>query len=269
MIKSKDHTISNLEGQITKLNHQLEHEKDKAFKEQKLKELGELQIEQEKDEHDIAQDFFIRFANYLFKKKKTLYGIIHTKIFDKMLNGVEVELINVDHFWRLIEKSGFRTVKKERSVVTNLVKNKILNNIFEVKSFSKILGQLGISEDIPKSTKNFNYDDLSGCGIRIINRILRSMRRKTDDIVAFLGAENIEKIEVVASNKSEIIEIISAENFLRVLRNKGIMKRWEDLDENLQTFLGVSSYMCEKLMIRKIKKCVADFKNCEFFEYYG
>lgn len=47
------------------------------------------------------------------------------------------------------------------------------------------------------------------------------------------------------------------------------MKRWEDLDENLQSFLGITPYYCEHLMIRKIKKCVNDFKNCEFFEYYG
>lgn len=93
--------------------------------------------------------------------------------------------------------------------------------------------------------------------------------RKIEDVSIFLGRDNIEMKEIVAGKKSELIEIISADRFLKVLRNYGIVKRWEDLDENLQTFLGISQYYCEHLMIRKIRKCINDFNNCEFFEHYG
>jgi len=94
-------------------------------------------------------------------------------------NGVEIELITAEHFWRLLHKIGFNTISTEREAVTDLCKHSLSSNIpskskpndnqtrvfheiFEVKSLSKILGQLGISEDIPKSTKNFNYEDLNG-----------------------------------------------------------------------------------------------------------
>lgn len=184
------------------------------------------------------------------KNKLTLYSIIHSKIFDKIINGVEVEMISIDHFWRLIEKIGFKTLKKESNSFSKIFKA----NFLEVKSISKILAQLGISEDIPKSTANFNYDNLSGIGVRIINRIIRYMKEnKIKDVTDFIGNENIEKREIIASKKTEIIEIVLAVNFHTILREKGIVRRWEDLDENLQTFLGLSAYMCEYLMMRKIK----------------
>jgi len=78
--------------------------------------------------------------------------------------------------------------------------------------------------------------------------------KKIDDLVSFLGKEHIENKEIVAGSKSEVIEVITAENFLKVLRNRNILKRWEDLDENLQTFLGITPYYSEQLMIRKIRK---------------
>ena len=159
-------------------------------------------------------------------------------------------MISMDHFWRLIEKVGFKTIRKERNSFEKVFRT----NFLEVKSISKILSQLGISEDLPKSTKNFNYDELSGSGIRIINKIIRYMREhKIKDVSNFIGKENIEQREVIASNKTEIIEIVQAEKFHSILREKWIVKRWEDQDENLQTFLGLSAYMCEFLMLRKIK----------------
>lgn len=168
-----------------------------------------------------------------------------------MLNGVEVEMINLKHFWRLIESAGFKTLRRERNVVAKIFQH----NFLEVKSFSNILSQLGILDEIPKGTKNFDYHDLSGCGIRIINKIIREMKEnKITNIVDFIGKENIEMKEVVAKNKSEVIETISPDKFLSILRKKKILRRWEDLDENLQTFLGVSSYICEQLMVRKLKK---------------
>lgn len=195
-----------------------------------------------------------------------------------MINGVELELITVRHFWRLLHKSGFTTIKTERDAVTSLLKNKLLQDIFEVKGLRKILSQLGIYEDVPQNTKNFNYENLSGIGIRLINKIVRFMREnKISDVIVFLGRENIVTKNLIAESKSETVEIITSDTFLKVLRDKKILKRWEDLDENLQVFLSLPStntlsngeYGNDKLMIRKIKKCILDFQNCEFFEYYG
>ena len=189
-----------------------------------------------------------------------------------------MELITVKHFWRLIQKAGFTTIKSEREMVTELVKNKLLCDIFEVKGLRKIMAQLGIVEDVPVNTKNFNYDNISGIGIRILNKIIRYMKeKKIKDVRDFIGHENIKTKQLVVGSKSEIIEVILAEDFLKVLRDTKIMKRWEDLDENLQIFLSLPSLNTAEidegsedyLMMRKIIKCIQDFQNCELFKYYG
>lgn len=181
-----------------------------------------------------------------------------------MVNGVEMELITVKHFWRLLNKAGFTTIKSERDMVTSLAKSKLLHDIFEVKALRTIMSQLGIVEDIPVRTKNFCYDSLSGIGIRILNKVTREMKeKKIEDAIDFLGADKIKTKQLVAGSKSEILEVISAENFLKVLRDAKIMKRWEDLDENLQVFLSLPTLSNnsndednnEFLMVRKIKKC--------------
>ena len=111
-----------------------------------------------------------------------------------MFNGVELELISARHFWRMLHKHGFKTVGDERICVTNVCRHSLsvvstanengnpndFTEIFEVKPIEKILAQLGITEDVPTPTKNFNYDDLSGSGIRILNKLVREI--KNDDL---------------------------------------------------------------------------------------
>jgi hypothetical protein len=262
LINEKDQLIKYLQSQLTQFNKEKNEEMNKIMEEQK--KLKNLDFEvKDSDEYSIAQEFFIRFSSFLFKKKLTLSKIIHHKIFDKVINGVEMELITVDHFWRLINKAGFRTVISERNAVTALTKNKVLNNIFEVKVIRKILAKLGVLEDIPKSTKNFNYEELSGSSIRIINKILREMKeKKMSNLSQFLGSENIENVKMESENKTETVQTISADNFINVLRKHGIMKRWEDLDENLQIFLSMSysksiaqkDYSGETLILKKLDK---------------
>ena len=137
----------------------------------------------------MVREFYIRLANFCCKKNTTLYNLIHYKIYDKMFNGVELELISARHFWRMLHNVG-----DERIWVTNVCKHSLsaatsgnpsgdpndFTEIFEVKPIAKILSQLGITEDVPKPTKNFNYDDLSGCGIRILNKLVREI--KNDDL---------------------------------------------------------------------------------------
>lgn len=277
LIRQKDDLIRYLESQLKRYTKEKNEELQKVMKEQQALKNQNLDPG-DNQEQAIAQEFFIRLAHFLFKKKLTLYQVIHSKIFDKMINGNEVELISVDHFWRLLQKVGFKVITSEKNAVNTMIKNPVLHEIIEVKGLRRILSQLGIVEDVPQNTKNFNYDDLSGIGIRVINKIVREMKnKKITDITEFLGKENIEDKQLVAGKKTEVVEIISAESFLKVLRQKAILRRWEDLDENLQIFLSLpsassiskNSLSGDQLMIRKIKKCVQDFQNCEFFEYYG
>jgi len=274
LINEKDELIKYLQTQVNKINKDKTDEMQKVMQEQK--KLKKEQFQQDnKDEQVVAEEFFKRFSSFLFKKKMTLYKVIHHKIFDKMINGVEMELITIDHFWRLLHKVGFKTVATERTAVNCLIKNKVLHEIFDVSSIMKILTRLGIVEDVPKDS---DYDDLSGVGIRLINKIVREMKeQKISDVEQFLGKHNLESQKIGTGKKSETVTVINSDNFQSVLRKQGILKRWEDLDEHLQIFLSIPStnfkvtedYSGEKLMISKLGKCIQDFQKCEFFEYYG
>lgn len=274
LLRQKDEVIKYLEAQLKRYQDEKSAEQDKVMEKQNQLKNKEFYKEEITNEQQLAQEFFIRLANFLFKKKLTLYQVIHHKIFDKMINGVEVELIHVEHFWRMLHKQGFKTITSERTAVNNLVKNKVLHEIFEVKTLRNVLEKLGIVEDVPLNTKEHNYEDLSGYGIRVINKIIREMQEnKIFDLEHILGKENIETKRLTIHGKSMPVDIVKADNFLKALREREIIKRWEDLDENLQLFLRAQSSNGEDtdelLMVSKLKKCIQDFKGCEFFEYYG
>ncbi|CAI2386554.1 unnamed protein product [Moneuplotes crassus] len=292
LIKQKDDLIKYLKEQLKGYMNDRNQEWQKVMEEQKSLKAESKATGNIEDPVQITQEFFLRFSSFCFKKKLTLYKIIHSKIFDKMINGVETELITVKHFWRLLQKTGFKTITSEKEAVTSLVKNKILYDIIEVKGLKKIMAQLGILENLPVSTKNFCYETLSGAGIRLMNRIIRDTE---GDIESFLKKEGgildhkITK-KVIAGSKSEMIDVINSDDFLKILKKFKIMKRWEDLDENLQIFLSLptsggqmkgkqedqnsvkqnlESSTITFLSIQKIRKCLSDFQKFEFFEYYG
>lgn len=173
-IKQRDQQIAHLEQQLkeavksknalqalpAEVGSKPEH-KSTVIKEQiKLRSI-EPDIDPEKDNQIIAREFFVRFASFLVKKNLTLYGVVHHKIYDKVFNGVELELIRAEYFWRFLHKVGFNTIAKERDVVTSLCKHssscaaplrknkgdddrKVYTEIFDVKSLLKILSQLGV-----------------------------------------------------------------------------------------------------------------------------
>jgi hypothetical protein len=101
----------------------------------------------------LNHEFFVRLAEFMFNQDITLYEIIHKKIFDKMFNGREYELINSRHFFRLFEEKGFKASKEEMKAVISLLKAPHFIDVLEVSKISKILEELDIKEDIPNPSK--------------------------------------------------------------------------------------------------------------------
>lgn len=61
----------------------------------------------------IMNNFFLKLAEFLYNKDLTLYEVIHIKIFDKMYNGKEYELIYSNSFFRLFEERGLTITEEE------------------------------------------------------------------------------------------------------------------------------------------------------------
>lgn len=152
---------------------------------------------------------------------------------------------------------------------SNLLRSHYLLNVIEVEKIAKILEELDIEEDIPAPTVNFNYKQLTAPDIRIMNRIVEYMKEyDIEKISDFIDPKRISTIEVVGKNKREDIQIINAVDFTEELIEKNIIDD-DELNENLQIFLSISIDHIDKLMIRKIEKCIKDFKNIKFFKYFG
>ena len=147
-------------------------------------------------------NFFMKLAEFMFNNDLTLYEIIHTKIYDKMFNGREYELINSRSFFRLLAEKGLKISEDEKKAVNNLLKTHFLLDVIEVDKIAKILEELDIKEDIPNASKNYDYKHLSAHDIRIMNRVVKYMNDYgIDDIEDFIGRDRISVIEVIGKSK--------------------------------------------------------------------
>ena len=229
----------------------------------------ETQMRNAQLELNLNHNFFMRLAEFMFNNDLTLYQIIHPKIYDKMFNGSEYELINSKSFFKILELRGLRISSDEKRAVSNLLKSNYLLDVFEVDKVIKILEELDIREDIPNPSKNFDYKHLAAPDIRIMNRVIKYMDDHIiDDVEDFIGNGKISVVEVIGNNKTEDIHIINAQDFTDVLIEKNWLEDEEVLD-GLQMFFAVSIDNIDKLMVRKIKKWVKDFRSVKFFKYYG
>jgi hypothetical protein len=206
------------------------------------------------EDMNLNRSFFVRLAEFMFNNDLTLYQIIHTKIYDKMFNGREYELINSKSFFKLLAERGFTIDDREKKAVSTLLKNSYLIDVIEVEKISKILEELMIKEDIPAPSKNFNYKHLTAPDIRLMNKVVQYMEEHNiEEIEDFVGKERIKLIEVVGNKKKEDIQVINAHDFLQSLIEKNLIDD-DELNEGLQMFFAISVDNMDKLMVRKIKK---------------
>lgn len=214
-------------------------------------------------------NFFMKLAEFMFNHDLTLYEIIHSKIYDKMFNGREYELINSRSFFRILSEKGLKISEDEKKAVNNLLKSHFLLDVIEVDKIAKILEELDIKEDIPNASKNYDYKHLSAHDIRIMNRVVKYMDdNNIEEIEDFIGRDRISVIEVIGKSKREDVKILNANDFLESLLEKNLLDD-DELNEGLQMFFAISVDNIDKLMVRKIKKWVKDFKNVKYFKYFG
>jgi hypothetical protein len=165
---------------------------------------------------NLNKNFFVKLADFMFNNDLTLYQMIHSKIYDKMFNGKEYELICGKTFFKLISERGFEVNDSEKKAIWNLCRNSYLIDVIEVQKISKILNELDIKEDVPIPSKNFNYSNLTAPDIRVMNNIIKYMEEKDiDDIEDLIGEDKISVIEVVGNSKREDIKIIDADDFVQ------------------------------------------------------
>ena len=216
-----------------------------------------------------GQRLFLMLADFLYDNNSTLYKLIHTKIFSKVIDGVEYQLIKLERLYDVLEESGFQLSYQDKICVENFVKPIIRDNV-DVDSIRFFLSNLGIEEKLPKSTAHLDYIKLKGPSIRIFNRIIKHMETNNiENIQDLLGEDNIENYEVISREKLHQIQVISEQKLRDVLREIEVIRFGEDLDEEFTDFLSLNDEFSDLIMVSKLKRSLKDIKNCDYFNYFG
>ncbi|CAI2382407.1 unnamed protein product [Moneuplotes crassus] len=92
------------------------------------------------------KNFFERLADFLFKKEVTLDQVIRKKVYTKMVNGREQELINPRTFFHLLEKRGFTCSFNEKPEICSLLKNPHFTDALEVEKILQALKEQGVKK---------------------------------------------------------------------------------------------------------------------------
>jgi len=166
--------------------------------------------------------------------------VIHSKVFDKVIDGREYQLIKVKELLLSFKKIGIEFDQKDKKYLNDLLVP-ILNDLVDIKVLERILGDLGIKEDIPVSTPQIDFSKLEGQTVRICNKIIRYMRAyDITDVSKLIQRDEIELFNVVSKTKEHVIQTIQVSKFKDILKSKDIIKHGDDIDEKFLEFLQVS-----------------------------
>ena len=177
------------------------------------------------------QQFLMSLADFLFATKKTIQLIMHQKIFDKVIDGVEYRFIKFRHFIRLIKRIGMSLSYNDEMCIKTLVPS-LLKGWIDITKLEEVLLKIGIEDEKPAPTKHLNYSKLTGPMIRIFNKINHDMNElEFEWLEDFIGESNLDTIEIVTKNKSENIQVITPIKLREVLQEKGIINYGQDLDD--------------------------------------
>mmetsp|Transcript_14720 Transcript_14720/g.12951 ORF Transcript_14720/g.12951 Transcript_14720/m.12951 type:complete len:230 (+) Transcript_14720:193-882(+) len=217
-------------------------------------------ITKKEDILSTGEKWFKNFSDFLFENNKTFNDIIYTKIFYQVIDGKEYQLITLKSLFLCIDNEGFAVSKQEKYCIEYL-SEKTYEDIIKVESIAKFLLELGIKENLPKSTKHLDYTQLDIGSIRLLNQINQFMGiNQIRTVQDFIGKENIESYEVISTTKTEKIDIIPVIKLRDLLAKNGLFPFAQDLDDRFSDFLSVSlnEDFDELIMVRKLKKVLKD-----------
>lgn len=161
------------------------------FKQMKFKDIHKIiskaNNNDEEEIEKIKKEILFKIADNLFSKNQTLSDILNKKVFDKVIDGKEYQLIRRASLINTFRNLGIPFSIDEQIYFKDLVRP-IIQDFIDVAVLREIMENLGIVEDIPPSTKHIDYNKLEGQSIRIFNRIIKYMKK--NEILGMLSVLN-------------------------------------------------------------------------------
>jgi len=198
---------------------------------------------------------FVKIAEHLFNRNLTVLQVINEKVYDKMINGREFQLINATSFFHLFSVEGLDFDENEKRVIINLLKITFMIDVIDADKFIKIMEALDIKEDIPKSTGTMDYHQLVAADIRMVNAIIEHMdSNDIENFEDFIGKDKIKEIEVVSKdNVKSNVKVINTNELSNLMFELELIED-DEISEGLNMFFALSMDNLGLLQIRKIKK---------------
>lgn len=105
---------------------------------------------------EIGDKFFANLAKTLNERDTSILGLIHTKIYDKVLNAREYQLMKYKHFYRMLEMNGIQVTPLEKIAIEFMIPP-FLDKTMELTSLIFMISKHGNVEPFPKSNRHINY----------------------------------------------------------------------------------------------------------------
>ena len=215
------------------------------------------------------KDLIFRIADELYIRNITLMDVINSKIYDKVIDGREYQLIRIKDLISCLMKIGLEFDEKDKKYLNDFLVS-MLNDSTDVKELITIMKGLGIVEDFPASTKTIDYFQLEGRTIRIFNRIIGYMKEcDISDCIDIIPKEEIDLFTVVSKDKERMVETIRTFKFRDLLRSKDIINYGEELEEQFLELLVINENHKDIILLQKFMKITDIIWKFKYFSYFG
>lgn len=159
----------------------------KIYSEDNQKQKKDEVVELDKNsKQKIGDKFFQSLADYIKENNTSILDLIQDKVFDKVLNAREYQLIKYKHLYKILTGFGLTITGDTKQGIEYLIPP-FLEQTLEIHSLVSTLAKFGCYELFPKSNKHINYRskvfylffplEMEGPTVRILNRIIHQMEK--------------------------------------------------------------------------------------------
>jgi hypothetical protein len=190
--------------------------------------------------YEETQKMLFLLADSLFSRNLLLSDVVGPYIIDKVIDGKEYQLLRRSDLLNSLKHKKIYLSLKDSILLKDLIPP-LFQDCINLKTLEKILKKLLIREDLPKWSKLYPYNSLSGNTIRVFNKIISFMTLQNYiKVEEFLSQSLISEVEVVTNKGVYWEKVIMAGEMEKVLVDRGVIKRGE-LDEEFVDFVEISN----------------------------
>ena len=210
-----------------------------------------------------------RIADELFARSQTLMDILHHKVYDKVVDGKEYQIVSKSDLLQSFRRIGIDFDDKDKKYLNDLLVP-LHNNYIDVKAMVDIMGDLGIYEDVPKPTAQLDYSQLEGPTIRLWNRIVRYMKQNDiNDVNELIQPNEVDMLNIVSKDKEHVVRVVQTSKFEDILLSKDIIRHRGELDDHFIELVQLSPDHSDVLSLKKLQRLISKIQKHKYFRFFG